>query len=190
MTRIIAGSAGGRKLRVPPAGTRPTSDRVREALFNTLASRIDFAGTRVLDLYAGSGAVGLEALSRGAVHALLVESDGRAAAIIKSNIADIGVEGARVVTATVASVLRHPPEQPYDLVFADPPYDVPADVVENDLSALDANGWLADEGIAVIERSIRSPETRWPEGFLALPARKYGETRIDLAYREGVEPVG
>src|SRR5438067_2074266 len=105
MTRIVAGIAGGRRLRVPPAGTRPTSDRVREALFNMLAARMDFDGVRVLDLYAGSGALGLEALSRGASHALLVESDRKAAAVVRGNIADLGLPGAELRLGAVASVL-------------------------------------------------------------------------------------
>ncbi|WP_067692720.1 RsmD family RNA methyltransferase [Nocardia jejuensis] len=105
MTRIIAGSAGGRRLRVPPEGTRPTSDRVREALFNLLGARMDFDEARVLDLYAGSGALGLEALSRGASRALLVESDRKAAQVIRGNIGDLGLDGAELRTNTVGAVL-------------------------------------------------------------------------------------
>lgn len=154
---------------------------MREALFNTLASRIDFAGTRVLDLYAGSGAVGLEALSRGAVHALLVESDGRAAAIIKGNIADIGVTGAVVRIAPVAAALAGSPDGPYDVVFADPPYAVSADDVDADLAALLSRGWVEDGSLVVLERSARSPDTAWPQGLEPIRVRKYGETKIELA---------
>ena len=98
MTRIVAGAAGGRRLAVPPRGTRPTTDRVREAIFNVLASRLDFDGIRVLDLYAGSGALGLEALSRGAASVMFVESDRRAAEVIARNIDTVGLPGATVRT--------------------------------------------------------------------------------------------
>ncbi|WP_227980780.1 16S rRNA (guanine(966)-N(2))-methyltransferase RsmD [Nocardia spumae] len=185
MTRIVAGSAGGRRLRVPPAGTRPTSDRVREALFNLLGARLDFDGMRVLDLYAGSGALGLEALSRGASHALLVESDRKAAAVIRGNIADLGLPGAELRPGTVASVLASAPAESYDLVLSDPPYAVTDVAVEADLSALAANGWLAPDALIVVERSARSPETAWPAKYSALKSRRYGETRIDLAEYHG-----
>ena len=113
--------AGGRRLSVPPKGTRPTTDRVRESLFNVLAARLDLDGSVVLDLYAGSGALGLEALSRGATSALFVESDQRAAAVIARNITEIGLAGATVRRAPVATVLAGV-ASPVDLVFADPPY--------------------------------------------------------------------
>jgi len=109
---------------VPKSGTRPTSDRVREAVFNALAARLDFAGLAVLDLYAGSGALGLEAISRGASSALFVESDQRAAAVIAKNIAALDVAGATVRRGTAESVLAAGTTRPVDLVLADPPYDV------------------------------------------------------------------
>ena len=108
---------------MPRTGTRPTTDRVRESMFNVLASRIDFAGASVLDLYAGSGALGLEAMSRGAASAVFVESDHRAAAVIDQNIASLGVAAA-VRRGPVAAVLAGGADRPADLVFADPPYDV------------------------------------------------------------------
>ncbi|NKY84751.1 16S rRNA (guanine(966)-N(2))-methyltransferase RsmD [Nocardia veterana] len=185
MTRIVAGTAGGRRLRVPPAGTRPTSDRVREALFNALAARMDFDGIRVLDLYAGSGALGLEALSRGASHALLVESDRKATAVIRGNIADLDVPGAELRSGAVASVLATTPAEPYDLVLSDPPYAVADAAVEADLRALSTNGWLYEDALIVVERSARSPETTWPTGYSPLKPRRYGETRIDLAEYRG-----
>lgn len=185
VTRIVAGTAGGRRLRVPPAGTRPTSDRVREALFNALSARMDFDGIRVLDLYAGSGALGLEALSRGASHALLIESDRKAAAVIRGNITDLDVPGAELRLGTVASVLATAPAEPYDLVLSDPPYAVADAAVEADLRALSANGWLCGDALIVVERSARSPETAWPAGYSALKSRRYGETRVDLAEYHG-----
>ncbi|MCM6773808.1 16S rRNA (guanine(966)-N(2))-methyltransferase RsmD [Nocardia sp. CDC159] len=181
MTRIVAGIAGGRRLRVPPAGTRPTSDRVREALFNLVAARLDLDGVRVLDLYAGSGALGLEALSRGASHALLVESDRKAAAVVRSNIADLGLPGAELRQTAVASVLAGAPGDRYDLVFSDPPYALDTAEVAADLKALVGNGWLHEDALIVVERSARSPETPWPPAFSPLKARVYGETRLDLA---------
>lgn len=181
MTRIVAGTAGGRRLRVPPAGTRPTSDRVREALFSAIDARLDLDGARVLDLYAGSGALGLEALSRGAARALLIESDRKAAAVVRGNIADLGLPGAELRVGSVASVLAHTAPGPYDLVFSDPPYDVPVEDVIADLTALAANGWLAPMALVIVERSIRTPEIDWPAGYAPVKLRKYGETRIELA---------
>ncbi|MEV2219555.1 16S rRNA (guanine(966)-N(2))-methyltransferase RsmD [Nocardia vinacea] len=181
MTRIVAGTAGGRRLRVPPAGTRPTSDRVREALFSALDARIDFDGLRVLDLYAGSGALGLEALSRGATHALLIESDRKAAAIVRGNIADLGLPGAELRIGSVATVLAGGGAGKYDVVFSDPPYDVDTATVTADLRALAEHDWLASDALVVVERSIRSPEIAWPAGYIPAKARKYGETRIELA---------
>ncbi|WP_405491525.1 16S rRNA (guanine(966)-N(2))-methyltransferase RsmD [Nocardia sp. NBC_00511] len=182
MTRIVAGAAGGRRLRVPPAGTRPTSDRVREALFSLVQARMDFDDIRVLDLYAGSGALGLEALSRGAAHALLVESDRKAATVIRGNIDDLGLPGADLRQGTVSGVLAGAPASgPYDLVFSDPPYAVEVADVQADLRALAEHGWLHEDALIVVERSIRSPEVSWPDGFAPLKSRTYGETRIDLA---------
>ncbi|MFC6012856.1 16S rRNA (guanine(966)-N(2))-methyltransferase RsmD [Nocardia lasii] len=181
MTRIVAGVAGGRRLKVPPAGTRPTSDRVREALFSAIDARLDLDGTLVLDLYAGSGALGLEALSRGAEQALLVESDRKAAEVVRANIAELGLPGAELRLGTVASVLKSPAPKAYDVVFSDPPYDVSTADVTADLTALAANGWLAPEALVVVERSSRSPEIDWPAGYSALKTRKYGETRVEFA---------
>ncbi|MEV0683710.1 16S rRNA (guanine(966)-N(2))-methyltransferase RsmD [Nocardia sp. NPDC050378] len=181
MTRIIAGVAGGRRLAVPPTGTRPTSDRVREALFSAIDARLDLDGARVLDLYAGSGALGLEALSRGASQALLIEADRKAGAVVRANIAELNLPGAELRLGSVASVLARPAPAAYDVVFSDPPYDVSTDDVTADLRALAEHGWLAPEALVVVERSIRSPEIAWPAGYSVLKARKYGETRIELA---------
>jgi 16S rRNA (guanine966-N2)-methyltransferase len=166
---------------VPPRGTRPTADRVREALFNVLAARMDFDGACVLDLYAGSGALGLEALSRGAASVLFVESDPRAAAVIEQNAATLGLRGATVVRRRVAAVLATEPERPVDLVLADPPYDVDAAEVEDLLRALVSGGWTRPGTVVAVERGKSGPPLTWPPRWTAWPARRYGDTRIELA---------
>ncbi|WP_182360385.1 16S rRNA (guanine(966)-N(2))-methyltransferase RsmD [Tomitella gaofuii] len=180
MMRIITGSARGRRLAVPGAGTRPTSDRVREALFSALDARVDFTGLQVLDLYAGSGALALEALSRGASGALLVESDARAARVITANITATGLRGVHVRRSTVAAALAKPAPRRFDLVFADPPYSVPDAQVAAALEAL-AAGWLAAEALVVVERASRGAATPWPEGYGDVAVKRYGETRIEIA---------
>ncbi|MCA2215111.1 16S rRNA (guanine(966)-N(2))-methyltransferase RsmD [Jidongwangia harbinensis] len=185
MTRIIAGVHGGRRLTAPTgAQTRPTADRVREALFSALEAMTDLDGARVADLYAGSGAVGLEALSRGAAFALLVESDARAARIIRDNIVALRVgPSARLVTGRVAQVLATPPDGgPYDVVFADPPYALTDAEVTEVQQALVDHGWLAPDAVVVLERSTRT-EVRgvglsWVDGITAERSRKYGETTL------------
>jgi len=181
--RLIAGAAGGRRLAVPPRGTRPTSDRVREALFAALAHDPGLVGANVLDLCAGSGALGLEALSRGAAHALFVESDRRAAVVLRRNIADVGLPGTEVRVAPAAAVLAGPAARAYDLALVDPPYEVPDPEVAGWLSAAAANGWLTGDAVVVVERSARGPEFRWPPGWQPLRRRRYGETVLELATR-------
>src|SRR4051795_2372459 len=181
MTRVIAGAAGGRRLAVPPGtGTRPTSDRAREGLFSTWQSLLGgpLDGERVLDLYAGSGAVGLEALSRGAAHALLVEHDARAARIIRENIRALGIgDRARLANGRVAQVLAAGPgdEGPYDVVFADPPYPMADAEVAAALAALVGNGWLAPGAVVAVERGTRGPALTWVDGITAERSRRYGE---------------
>ncbi len=182
--RIVGGVAGGRHLIVPPRGTRPTTDRVRESVFNILAARMDFEGLRVLDLYAGSGALGLEALSRGAASVLFVENDRRAADVITRNITGVGLPGATVRQGKVAAVLAAS-GTPMDLVFADPPYDVPTDEIEAVLSLLGRNGWVEPGGVVVVERGASSPPLAWPGDWTVWPVRRYGDTRI-----EGAELLG
>ena len=178
MTRVIAGAAGGRRLAVPPGtSTRPTSDRAREGLFASVLSELgSLDGKRVLDLYAGSGAIGLEALSRGAAHVLLVESDARASAVIKANIAAVGIAGATVITDRAERLLARPPgtADRYDLVFADPPYAMTAAAVTRTLMLL-AAGWLAHDALIVMERATRSGPLEWPPGYLPGKSRRYGE---------------
>ncbi|WP_055698129.1 MULTISPECIES: 16S rRNA (guanine(966)-N(2))-methyltransferase RsmD [Streptomyces] len=178
MTRVIAGTAGGRRLAVPPGnGTRPTSDRAREGLFSTwqaLQGTLD--GARVLDLYAGSGAVGLEALSRGAGHTLLVEADARAARTIRENVKAVGLPGAEVRAGKAAQIVQAgSPAAPYDLVFLDPPYAVGDDDLREILLTLRSESWLTDDALVTVERSTRGGEFGWPEGFEPLRSRRYGE---------------
>jgi 16S rRNA (guanine966-N2)-methyltransferase len=180
VARVIAGEAGGRRLAVPDGrDTRPTSDRAREGLFATVSSVVGpLAGSRVLDLYAGSGAVGLEALSRGAEHVLLVENGARAARVIRQNIDAIGLPGAAVITDRVERVLARglPPDAArYDVVFADPPYVLAEEDVSRMLALLAAGAWLAPGALVIVERATRSGPVRWPGGFVPDRARKYGE---------------
>ncbi|MEU1476484.1 16S rRNA (guanine(966)-N(2))-methyltransferase RsmD [Streptomyces sp. NPDC001668] len=179
MTRVIAGRAGGRRLAVPPGnGTRPTSDRAREGLFSTWQSLLGgpLQGERVLDLYAGSGAVGLEALSRGASHTLLVEADARAARTIRENVKNLGLPGAEVRAGKAEQIVQQPaPAQPYDLVFLDPPYRVTDHDLREILLTLRTEHWLAPEALVTVERSTRGGEFKWPPGFDAVKARRYGE---------------
>ncbi|MEU3747461.1 MULTISPECIES: 16S rRNA (guanine(966)-N(2))-methyltransferase RsmD [Streptomyces] len=178
MTRVIAGTAGGRRIAVPPGnGTRPTSDRAREGLFSTWEAFLGtLEGTRVADLYAGSGAVGLEALSRGAVHALLVEADPRAAKTIRDNIRTLALPGAELRTGKAEQIVTGAaPADPYDLVFLDPPYAVADDDLREILLTLRSEGWLTDDALVTVERSTRGGEFDWPAGFEPLRARRYGE---------------
>ncbi len=217
VARVIAGEAGGRRLAVPDGrDTRPTSDRAREGLFATVSSILGpLAGARVLDLYAGSGAIGLEALSRGAEHVLLVEYGARAARVIRQNIDAIGLPGAIVITDRVERVLARgpeprppetrppetrppetrppetrPPEQgrgQYDVVFADPPYAMPDADVQRMLSLLADGEWLAPGALVIVERATRSGPVRWPYGFVPDRARKYGEATFWYGLAPGTQ---
>ncbi|MFD1826432.1 MULTISPECIES: 16S rRNA (guanine(966)-N(2))-methyltransferase RsmD [Mumia] len=181
MTRIIAGKLGGRRLATPPGSTtRPTSERVREAMFSALETRLGgLDGVRVLDLYAGSGALGLEAVSRGAAHATLVEADRRTANVIRRNVRELGVDASvDVVAEKVRSFLRTPAREPYDLIVLDPPYDVPNDEVSAVLTALATPEWLARDGLLVVERSTRDGAFAWPEAVEPFQDRRYGETTL------------
>jgi 16S rRNA (guanine966-N2)-methyltransferase len=176
--RVIAGQAGGRRLAVPDGrDTRPTSDRAREGLFATISSIAgSLDGARVLDLYAGSGAVGLEALSRGAGHVLLVEQGARAVRVIRENISSIGLPGAVLAADRVERVLaRGPDGDRYDVVFADPPYALADAAVERVLLLLAETGWLAPGALVVVERATRSGPVSWPDGFVPDRERRYGE---------------
>lgn len=180
MTRIIGGAARGRRLKAPTGErTRPTSDRVREALFSSLDAELgSIAGLRFLDLYSGSGAVGLEARSRGAGVVTLVEQDRRTTSLIQENVRTLGFTQVDVVGGAVVRILGGPPRAPYDVVFLDPPYALSTDDVRADLTALVHEGWLADGAVVVVERSTRSGEVTWPAGLSPARSRKYGETTL------------
>jgi 16S rRNA (guanine966-N2)-methyltransferase len=181
VTRIIGGVAGGRRIAVPPRGTRPTTDRVRESLFNIVTARRDLAGLAVLDLYAGSGALGLEALSRGAASALFVESDYRIAAVIARNIKTLGLSGATLRRGEVTAVLLAGTASPVDLVLADPPYGVDTAEVNAALAALTAHGWVTERTVAAVERAAGGEALTWPASWSVWPERVYGDTRLELA---------
>jgi 16S rRNA (guanine966-N2)-methyltransferase len=178
MTRIIAGRVGGRRITTPRGvNTRPTSDRVREALFATIESWCgSLSGLRFLDLYAGSGAVGLEAWSRGAGVVTMVEQDRRTAALINANARDLGFNRAHVVTGAVSWALSRQPTAPYDVAFLDPPYSHTQEAVVADLAALVENAWLVPGAMVVVERSSRDAEPDWPKGLGGSRDKRYGET--------------
>jgi 16S rRNA (guanine966-N2)-methyltransferase len=182
VTRIVAGRYGGRRIATPAgADTRPTADRVREALFSTVETLVDLSEARFVDLYAGSGAVGLEAASRGAASVLLVESDRDAARAARANIATL--DAAPIVTLSTSRVAQAlsagPPDgRPYDVVFADPPYAVPDGEIEAVQLALVQRGWLTPGAVVVLERATRSPGPTWVPGITPLRSRRYGETTL------------
>ena len=180
MTRIIAGLAGGRRIETPRGeATRPTSDRVREALFGALEARGVLDGAVVLDLFAGSGALGLEAASRGAAEVVLVDSSRQAVDVARRNAAALGLGGVRVVHAPAHRYLavRRTDERPADVAVLDPPYGVSEEALAQVLHALDA-GRLARGAVVVVERDARSPEPRWPRGWISEGARRYGDTAL------------
>lgn len=180
MTRVISGAAGGRRLEVPKGATRPTSDRVREALFSRLEHERDLTGAVVLDLFAGSGALGLEAASRGATRVALVDSAAAAAASCRRNATALGLPGVTVHASPAAAVLAAGPAalgvQDVDVVLVDPPYDLAEDALAELLTALVDRAWLAPRAHVVVERSSRTPEPAWPAGVERYDERRYGET--------------
>ncbi len=192
MTRIIAGEVGGVRLTVPKGtATRPTSDRVREAVFSRLDHLDVLDGAVVLDLYAGSGALGLEAASRGAARVVLVDQHRGALAAIRANAGALRAAGVsaqvEVSGESVARYLASPVGPPgADVAFLDPPYDLSDAELAAALAAL--VGHLAPGAVVVVERSTRSPEPSWPSGLRAEGARRYGETRVWYARRDQVAP--
>ncbi|NLF04440.1 MAG: 16S rRNA (guanine(966)-N(2))-methyltransferase RsmD [Actinomycetales bacterium] len=180
MTRIVAGTAGGRTLQVPGAGTRPTSDRVREALFSRLEHQGIVVGANVLDLYAGSGAVGLEAASRGAEHVTLVESSKDAVEVVRHNAANLGfADQVTVVGAKAERFVKDISPDPWDLVLLDPPYDLDDTELATVLAGVVPS--LAPHAVVVVERSARTPEPEWPAGLVELGGRTYGDTAVWFA---------
>jgi 16S rRNA (guanine966-N2)-methyltransferase len=175
--RIVAGLAKGRRLAAPAGATRPTSDRAREALFSSLGHLLDLDGARVLDLFAGTGAVGLEALSRGAAEAVFVESDRRAVDVLRRNVDTVGLPGATVVGRPVGAVLKERPgERGFDLVFADPPYDIDEAELSDVLTALGESDWLAGHALVVVERAARSGPPPWPAAWITpVREKRYGD---------------
>jgi len=193
VTRIIAGEARGRRLSVPPGTrTRPTSDRAREGLFATITARHGpLDGTAFLDLYAGSGAVGLEALSRGATPVMFVESDPAAARVIRANVAAVGLPGAELIVGPVAAVLRRGrggeagSGPGFGVVVADPPYATGDEAVTTMLTALHG-GWLAAGALVAVERATRSGPVAWPEGYAPDGSRRYGEATFWYGLAAGI----
>ena len=179
--RVIAGAHRGRRLMVPAGdGVRPTKDIVREAMFSALDARGMLAESVVLDLYAGSGALAIESLSRGATGAVLVERDGPALDAINLNLEHLGLrDRARVARVNVVSFVSAPPprEAPFDLVFADPPYDTSDDSVGELLTSLTGPGWLAAGAMMAVERPAGA-EMRLPEGLRACWERTFGDTLV------------
>ena len=191
MSRIIGGSAGGRRLKAPAGErTRPTSDRVREALFSALESALGSLHDRsFLDLYSGSGAIALEAASRGAAPVVAVESDRRAAAVIGDNVTATGL-AVRVATQPVERFVARSADVGYDVVVADPPYPLGNDDLTGVLAALIEHGWLADGATVVVERSARTPEPGWPSGLARVRRKDYGETVLWYVHADTGSPVG
>lgn len=179
MTRIIAGWAGSLAIAVPGSGTRPTSDRVREAIFSALEARDAIAGLRVLDLYAGSGALGLESASRGAAHVTLVD---RQMQVGKQNAARLLKQappgGKPTIDTSGQAVLPFLSSARtfWDLVFMDPPYDLGLPELAQNLDALLPR--LSPGAVVVLERSSRTPEPEWPEGLELERRKDYGDTAL------------
>lgn len=188
MTRIVAGTAGGRTLAVPSSGTRPTSERVREALFSRLEHLDAVEDARVLDLYAGSGALGLEAVSRGAARAVLVDAARVAVDVCRRNARSLGLaDRVDVVSDRVDRYLaRVAPEgqesgDAFDLVLLDPPYDLADDALAAAVAGVAR--CVAPGGVVVVERSSRATAPVWPAPLVELADRRYGETQVWFAER-------
>lgn len=179
MMRIVAGQAKGRRLAVPAKGTRPTSERAREALFSSLTGLVEINGARVLDLFAGSGAVGLEALSRGARAVDFVESDRTACDVLTRNIATVALAGTALHRRAAATFLVGAgTDEPFDLVFADPPYAFGEPQLQALLATLCTPQWLSASAVVVVERAARGVAPTWPDGPNGLEQvkqKRYGE---------------
>lgn len=192
MSRIVAGRAGGARLHsVRGQNTRPTTDRVKEALFSRLESYGVLTDAAVLDLFAGSGALGLEAGSRGAASVRLVDRDRSALSACRANAAVLARAGAptgvEITEASAPAWLRRTPAEPaWDLVFVDPPYALAEDELAGILAELSPR--VREGGVVVVERSVRSPEPVWPEGLERFSQKSYGETALWYAEPAGPSP--
>lgn len=181
MTRIIAGRAKGRQLDVPPVGTRPTSDRVRESVFSSLEHVLGgWDGVNVLDLFAGSGAMGLESLSRGAASAVLVDAGNTACAVMRRNCTKLSLPG-EIAHSKVHRFLAADANRQFDVVFMDPPYELPAVDVRDAVDQLVDRSWLAQGAVIVVERSQHDPQMDWPAGFVDVTRRRFGNTSVSRA---------
>jgi 16S rRNA (guanine966-N2)-methyltransferase len=147
-------------------------------LFNALEVAIDLDGAFLLDLYAGSGALGFEALSRGAAGVTFVESDAAAVRVLRRNADMLGLPGARIMARTVEQALAEPADRPYDVILADPPYAVGNDRLTGVLRSVLAGSWLVPDGLVLLERAARDGEPDWPDGLTALRTRRYGDTAV------------
>ncbi len=187
--RIIAGSAKGRRIGAPEGkSTRPTSDRAREALFSALNSQLkSWAGRSFLDLYAGSGAVGLEAASRGAARVVLVESDAKALSCIRSNMDVLAIPNVELFSATVDRYVQEK-RQGFDVIFADPPFELPTPTLLKVLADLVTCGALSAGTVVVLERSTRDQPWIWPDGITSLRERHYGESTLWYGQALQAEP--
>ena len=193
---MIAGRFRGQRLASPPGDrTRPTSDRVREAVFSSLVSWCGtghaagdeaLSGIAFLDLYGGSGGVAIEAASRGAAPVRLVERDARVAAVARRNADHVGAS-VQVTTSSVAALLAGTAENPYDIIWLDPPYALPEDELLAAVEAILGRGWLAEDGLLVIERSSRTPDPVLPVALADVWGRRYGETTIHYATRKAAQ---
>jgi len=177
--RIIAGELGGRRIRTPPGRrVRPTADRVREALFSILGSSVE--GARVLDAFAGTGALGLEALSRGAHAAVFVESSTATLRVLRGNVESLGLmERCRIVRADAVTALERCLVEPaFDLVLADPPYDSP--LADRFVETLASGAWLSPGGLLVVERRVGATPSAGGPGLTLGRSSRYGDTRLDF----------
>jgi len=184
--RIVAGSARGRRLESPASVTRPTSDRAREGLFSTLEHLLGSLGQKsVLDLYAGTGAIGLEAASRGADQVDLVENDAKAVLVCRSNLAHLGFTNVKVHAVRVEKWLTTVQSSAkYDLVVLDPPYADSNESVEGVLTNLLERDWLVDGAVVAVERDAKGPEFTWPTGLTAVRERRYGHAMVRYATKD------